>query len=226
MSRRGLHAEDGCAQWGWRASSWTTSVVVHGADPRVADSAPRESLWRRRGGRWMTRAGCGREAGGGRRHAAGRWSVRRRAGAVLGGQPRGRAGDTDWSRRAWRPAAAGAVCGRVRCCDLSLAPLARCSRRRHLRRCRRATANGAALGDLVIGAVDRTPAGCRGRAGRKRLWSAHGASGAALALAELWSVTRHDRFAEPAGRHVVRFERAWSRRWALAGSAASARHTR
>ncbi|MDP2291730.1 MAG: lanthionine synthetase LanC family protein [Actinomycetota bacterium] len=72
------------------------------------------------------------------------------------------------------------------------------------------THDAVALGDLVVGAARRTPAGLSwAEPGEDALCGlAHGASGAALALVELWSVTRHDRFAE-AALDAVRFERAW-----------------
>lgn len=67
-----------------------------------------------------------------------------------------------------------------------------------------------AVGDSVIGAAQRGPVGLSWAApGEQALCGlAHGASGPALALAELWGVTGLDRFAE-AALEAVRFERAW-----------------
>jgi lantibiotic modifying enzyme len=67
-----------------------------------------------------------------------------------------------------------------------------------------------ALGDSVIAAARQGPVGLSWAApGEQALCGlAHGASGPALALAELWAVTRLDRFAD-AALEAVRFERAW-----------------
>lgn len=72
------------------------------------------------------------------------------------------------------------------------------------------TDDAVAIGDQVIDAVRRTPAGLSwAEPGEDALCGlAHGASGAALALVELWSVTRLDRFAD-AAFEAVRYERAW-----------------
>jgi lantibiotic modifying enzyme len=67
-----------------------------------------------------------------------------------------------------------------------------------------------ALGDAVVAAARPGPVGLSWAApGEQPLCGlAHGASGPALALAELWAVTGFDRFAE-ASLDAVRFERAW-----------------
>lgn len=72
------------------------------------------------------------------------------------------------------------------------------------------TSVATALGDAVIAAARQGPVGMSWASpGEQPLCGlAHGASGAALALAELWAVTRLDRFAE-AALGAVRFERAW-----------------